>query len=386
MAAVMVVVVTAAGLLCAARCASPTTATVDVLLTVSLTDPCCAEFSAMSATFGLLPPFNVTEPQWMYVPTSNGTFGCEVNPFLVDGAVMVVSGGGGCSYIAKAFNAQQSGATSLIIFDDVANRTLPRRPISFTNGEKCFDPPGKKSVVCVCGGASCRGLDIRVAFVPRVVGIALINTYVARLSDPNATSTRTYVALSKVTRPLQLLPTNSPVQYNVTLPPAPKPVVYNYAPLGISFGASIGVVALYWLARFQYVRYQATKRVRALHRIKKNKFSAANAAHTFSSGTCSVCLEDFAPNDDVLVMPPCRHVFHAKCVESWLDSANTCPNCKAELVPRTAIEDENGAGPAPARRRVLDTIFLAKHSTVVILSVAFCLFVIVVTSLTLVAI
>lgn len=45
------------------------------------------------------------------------------------------------------------------------------------------------------------------------------------------------------------------------------------------------------------------------------------------SGVCTICLED-ACN----VPLECGHVFHKKCINTWLEENDTCPNCRMELV------------------------------------------------------
>lgn len=48
------------------------------------------------------------------------------------------------------------------------------------------------------------------------------------------------------------------------------------------------------------------------------------------SGTvdCVVCLESFEAGDRCRLLPPCRHSFHAKCVDSWLLKCSVCPICR----------------------------------------------------------
>ncbi|KAH9624844.1 hypothetical protein KSS87_000425 [Heliosperma pusillum] len=59
-----------------------------------------------------------------------------------------------------------------------------------------------------------------------------------------------------------------------------------------------------------------------------------------TSSTCAICLEDYIVGDRLRVLP-CRHKFHAFCVDSWLTTWRTfCPVCKRDA--RTS----NGEPPA----------------------------------------
>ncbi len=45
---------------------------------------------------------------------------------------------------------------------------------------------------------------------------------------------------------------------------------------------------------------------------------------------CVICLEDFKDNDNVIFLP-CFHVFHPKCITSWLRKKDDCPLCKINI-------------------------------------------------------
>lgn len=32
---------------------------------------------------------------------------------------------------------------------------------------------------------------------------------------------------------------------------------------------------------------------------------------------CSICFEEYEPNDQILIIKSCKHFFHYKCFESW---------------------------------------------------------------------
>jgi len=59
----------------------------------------------------------------------------------------------------------------------------------------------------------------------------------------------------------------------------------------------------------------------------------ADAYSSFSE--CAICLSDFLPGETVKLLP-CKHAFHASCIDEWLLSKctargvhPTCPLCKA---------------------------------------------------------
>ncbi|KAL2514797.1 E3 ubiquitin-protein ligase [Forsythia ovata] len=48
---------------------------------------------------------------------------------------------------------------------------------------------------------------------------------------------------------------------------------------------------------------------------------------------CAVCLNEFEDDETIRLIPKCDHVFHAECIDAWLESHVTCPVCRANLVP-----------------------------------------------------
>ena len=59
-----------------------------------------------------------------------------------------------------------------------------------------------------------------------------------------------------------------------------------------------------------------------------NKTGGNSIEHFSTSVSCSVCLADYDESDVIRVLPDCGHVFHLKCVDSWLRLNPTCPVCR----------------------------------------------------------
>ena len=44
---------------------------------------------------------------------------------------------------------------------------------------------------------------------------------------------------------------------------------------------------------------------------------------------CSICLEQFNKEESIKELA-CYHLFHPKCIDTWLERNNECPNCRSE--------------------------------------------------------
>ncbi|XP_042400704.1 E3 ubiquitin-protein ligase ATL41-like [Zingiber officinale] len=47
---------------------------------------------------------------------------------------------------------------------------------------------------------------------------------------------------------------------------------------------------------------------------------------------CAVCLEKLEAGDCCRRLPACNHVFHSRCVDSWLRRSSRCPTCRTSAV------------------------------------------------------
>ncbi|KAL5047181.1 hypothetical protein BDW71DRAFT_45978 [Aspergillus fruticulosus] len=59
--------------------------------------------------------------------------------------------------------------------------------------------------------------------------------------------------------------------------------------------------------------------------------------------SCCICLDTVRP-DDLVHSIPCRHIFHARCLEFWyLYENDDCPLCHRPLLPRAGGGSEGTA-------------------------------------------
>ena len=59
-------------------------------------------------------------------------------------------------------------------------------------------------------------------------------------------------------------------------------------------------------------------------KIQKNKVLPKKK----SKKICSICLEELIDSIDSIDCCQCGHCFHKKCIQEWLKTHSTCPNCR----------------------------------------------------------
>jgi hypothetical protein len=65
--------------------------------------------------------------------------------------------------------------------------------------------------------------------------------------------------------------------------------------------------------------------------VKFDKEKAQEASRQDQSiYACAVCMEDYKEQEALLVLP-CNHQFHRKCVRTWLQISKTCPTCRTSI-------------------------------------------------------
>jgi hypothetical protein len=52
-----------------------------------------------------------------------------------------------------------------------------------------------------------------------------------------------------------------------------------------------------------------------------------------SSSICSICTLEYEPQQQIRSLDHCDHAFHTSCIDRWLADHNTCPLCRANVIP-----------------------------------------------------
>ncbi|CAN6290812.1 unnamed protein product [Urochloa humidicola] len=158
----------------------------------------------------------------------------------------------------------------------------------------------------------------------------------------------------------RLLQANSGGQY-ATLPAAdpPNPLAVDsdvVVILAALLCALICVAGLAAVARCARSRRGAAdkglrkKALRALPRLAYEDAVAA-AAEGIPLAECAICLSEFAPKEEIRVLPHCGHGFHVACVDTWLAAHSSCPSCRHVLVLVDQPQPPPKRPPEPQRCR-----------------------------------
>ena len=75
--------------------------------------------------------------------------------------------------------------------------------------------------------------------------------------------------------------------------------------------------------------------VQQVNAAEKDGAATATPQTPFLQPTCAICLDDFCAEESVVRELPCRHIFHAACVDAFLrENSSLCPLCKTSVLPK----------------------------------------------------
>eukprot|EP00903_Cladosiphon_okamuranus_P018395 g16920.t1 len=76
-----------------------------------------------------------------------------------------------------------------------------------------------------------------------------------------------------------------------------------------------------------------------------------NSEQWSTAGSCIVCFGEYADGDELCRLP-CRHTYHAECIDAWLDGPDHawCPLCKSSLLPTVPRNSSTASAPDTANR------------------------------------
>lgn len=62
-------------------------------------------------------------------------------------------------------------------------------------------------------------------------------------------------------------------------------------------------------------------------------YSSAQPLPHLQDTACSICLADYKEGEILRMLPDCRHMFHAPCIDAWLRLHASCPMCRTSPLP-----------------------------------------------------
>ncbi|KAI8880021.1 hypothetical protein K501DRAFT_192272 [Backusella circina FSU 941] len=196
---------------------------------------------------------------------------------------------GGCSFITKVRNMQHSGAIAVAVGD-------PEHQSDWIT----MYAPGKYSLIL----SDTSDITIPSVFLAR-------NEY------------RSLLYLSKIVdTPMMIL---LQMEDFITWPLLDMLMIIFVSP-------SMMMIFVYisWQLRQKHRKQQEVASLDVVSRLCKRQYNREKRKEN-EAEECAICLEDYLFNDELRVLP-CRHDFHAACVDAWLTTQRKfCPICKRDI-------------------------------------------------------
>ena len=73
------------------------------------------------------------------------------------------------------------------------------------------------------------------------------------------------------------------------------------------------------------------KKCRDKYNILKLNIRKVNSNDNLLLDECSICLEKYNVKEKILQLE-CNHAFHKKCIQTWLNKNNSCPQCRENII------------------------------------------------------
>jgi len=73
------------------------------------------------------------------------------------------------------------------------------------------------------------------------------------------------------------------------------------------------------------------QQIRSLHTIKYKDYKHRKKQTQEKLTECNICLEELKPEDEIIELDGCPHIFHEACAKTWFRINKTCPICKKQV-------------------------------------------------------
>eukprot|EP00746_Dinoflagellata_sp_MGD_P133482 gnl/MRDRNA2_/MRDRNA2_67172_c0_seq2.p1 gnl/MRDRNA2_/MRDRNA2_67172_c0~~gnl/MRDRNA2_/MRDRNA2_67172_c0_seq2.p1 ORF type:complete len:349 (-),score=37.73 gnl/MRDRNA2_/MRDRNA2_67172_c0_seq2:30-1076(-) len=146
------------------------------------------------------------------------------------------------------------------------------------------------------------------------------------------------------------------------------PIGFFFCTLGILVGHVVLFASAYWNHDTDNGGARAEQRERNLRRHHRQtqqfempplgkalQINGASGPITIASDEesrqCAICLESLAPGESCRRVP-CAHIFHANCLDGWLQDCHTCPSCRADVRALDDVQEQESEQQNQRRRMI----------------------------------
>ncbi|KAM0845658.1 hypothetical protein ACQ4PT_056207 [Festuca glaucescens] len=103
--------------------------------------------------------------------------------------------------------------------------------------------------------------------------------------------------------------------------------------------------------------------IRALPAFRYRKAVKNNDDTGGDTSDCAVCLGEFQEEERVRLLPSCLHVFHADCIDTWLQGNANCPLCRAAITATTITSTQFPAEDLQLHSQRPEEVFIQVQAT-----------------------